>query len=959
MTPGRWQQVRRVLEAAFSAPSRVQPGLLDVPDRGNQPLRNDVEDLLAQATCSDPLLDSPLFPCGLPDVNRASAISTTELDEHPLPFLEIGPYRLEAPLGHGGMGEVFKAYDTRLGRHVAIKVLGERLSSNPAHARLLLREARAVARLNHPNIAAVYDVLESQSRSVIVMEYLEGETLAQRLARGALPVAEVCRLGSAIAQGLAHAHGHEVLHCDMKPANVFLARGGQVKLLDFGLARLAGRGKEAPSEGIGASPTLVDRRAGTPAYMAPEQWLGRPLDPRTDVFSLGILIHEMATGRRPAPPASDETTGPDNAAARIDPAVPHALRPVIAKAIALDSRQRYQSADAVERALRRIQAGGLGRYKVLMATGAPLSLIVAASIGITHQPGTFAQPSAKTGAAGSAVVRVWFPQGAQQDTGLASGLADLLAGELAREPNLTVLLPTPGEAAAVGDANDQAFLVKGSIQPAGPLVAVTAMLVEGATGRVLWSESVETPRESAFAVVRPIRDGVVRVFRTRGVPAVVSSLTASRQLPTRDAEAFRAYGEAISFLERADVPGNTTRAIMLFDTALARDPGFVAAQAGLARAHWLQYELTNDAEALAAARRAVTDALRLDATTPGVRATLALIESASGRNDVAIEELRREIGSYPNADLPHRLLGRLLAESGRMDEAEREFKTALSIRPLFWENYRALGLAYFDADRLDEAAAAFERITQLQPDNAWGYQQLATVRHAQGHLDVALDGYERANRISPSPAAWSNIGSIHYARHEYHAAAEAYLKAIHLFPQNAVTHRNLGDAYGKLGDRRRSREAYLRAVLLADEVLSVNPKHARMLALSALCLAKVGVPARPGAAAPRPWPWRPGRSTRGTSAPQCWPSPGGRTRRSPPCSRRSASAPHATSFTRTKTWNPCSDGRRSGDRLDLPARRTSHLRTPERRHPHACATAHLDIARPGSRRDGDRKLRTT
>jgi hypothetical protein len=268
----------------------------------------------------------------------------------------IGRYQIVRRLGAGGMAEVFLARDPRLNRDVAVKVLGDKLVERPGYRVFLQREARAIARLNHPHIAQVYDVVDIQDRTCFVMEYIEGETLLERLRRGALPLEEVCRLGVQIAAAVGHAHAHGVLHCDLKPANIFVTTDGTVKVVDFGLARPIPAVVDSAA-GIGASPTLVENRAGTPDYMAPEQYFGRPLDERGDLYSLGVVLHELATATRPAPWAgAREASSPSEPTRTLlaDSTVPPPLRPILERTIAINPSDRFSSALELQAALERI-----------------------------------------------------------------------------------------------------------------------------------------------------------------------------------------------------------------------------------------------------------------------------------------------------------------------------------------------------------------------------------------------------------------------------------------------------------------------------------------------------------------------------------------------------------------------------------------------------------------------------
>lgn len=268
--------------------------------------------------------------------------------------ISLGRYRIIQRLGAGGMAEVFLAHDPRLGRDVAIKVLGERLVNRPGYRAYLQREARAVARLNHPNIAQVYDVIEFRERVCFVQEFVKGQSLADRLRTGPLALELFFPLAGQMAAAIGHAHAQGVLHCDLKPANVLVADTGHAKVVDFGLARPLAAALDSGDEGMGASPTLIENGAGTPAYMSPEQYGRRPLDARSDIYSLGLIMAEMITGQRPAAVLATPATPSSDVTREWSPVsadVPDIVRPILNRALALDPADRYQSAVELQAAL--------------------------------------------------------------------------------------------------------------------------------------------------------------------------------------------------------------------------------------------------------------------------------------------------------------------------------------------------------------------------------------------------------------------------------------------------------------------------------------------------------------------------------------------------------------------------------------------------------------------------------
>ena len=271
----------------------------------------------------------------------------------------VGPYAVLQRLGGGGMGEVYLAEDTRLGRHVALKRPSEAWLSMPDARERLHREASAAGRLNHPNIAAIYDVLDVDSQPYIVMEYVEGESLARVLRRGALPLDNAIAVGTEIAEALAAAHAKGIVHRDLKPANISLTPDGHAKVLDFGLAK-GPAAKEASAQGGLGTITVPGQVMGTPGYSSPEQLVGAPADPRDDVYSLGVVLYELLTGRRPfdgndslelAMATMTKTPPPVH---QVNPAVPEAISAIVARAMARDRDDRYKSADQLRTELRRL-----------------------------------------------------------------------------------------------------------------------------------------------------------------------------------------------------------------------------------------------------------------------------------------------------------------------------------------------------------------------------------------------------------------------------------------------------------------------------------------------------------------------------------------------------------------------------------------------------------------------------
>ncbi len=737
----------------------------------------------------------------------------------------LGRYVVIRLLGAGGMGAVYLAEDPDLNRQVAIKLVAGHLCNLPGFRSQLRREANALARLNHSNIAHVYDLLDVDEHVGIVMEHLRGETLADRLRRDPMALHEVIRLGAQMAAALAHAHEQNVLHCDFKPGNVFITVRGGVKVVDFGLARTCA----GTTHAAGGTTTGLIEQFGTPGYMSPEHSRGEPLDQRSALFSLGVVLHEMATGRKPAP--GEHVAGPP------------ALRRILSKLLAPVPSARYQTAAEVAADLDAVGARSLRRRVAIGAVA--LAAVAALAAGAVTRWWS-ADPPGRTRAI--LAVPPFQSSGTEPSTTyLAEGLTEILTNELARIPGLVVVSnawargvpPDEDDPAALARELGASHLVLGRIKPgARPGALHVALTVFDADrDQTVEPVAIEAAVDDLLRTSR-LPDAVRAQLETAGMSiGAAAPLQASASY---DRAAIEDYARGREYLERDNSQENLDRALALFDRAIGRDAAFALAHAAKGEASWRKYQATRESDWAARAQAAAFDALRLAPDEPAVRYTAAVVLHGTGRRKEAVDELTRVLTMQPAHDDAHRLLGRIYADMGDMDNAVAEFQAAIALRPGFWQNYHQLGVAYYEKGRFQEAIDAFTRGVELRPDSAPAFQALGTSYHALGNVDEALRNYERAIAIAPSAFAYSNIGLIHYSHGRFGEAAAAYEKSAGLQPRRPSTFRNLGDTYARLGDRTRARSAYSRAVELTREELRINPKDASTMTLQAMCLAKLG-----------------------------------------------------------------------------------------------------------------------
>lgn len=752
------------------------------------------------------------------------------------------------------MGSVWLAEDTRLHRQVALKTLRPADDDDaPARARLM-REARAAAALNHPHIATVHDVLENEGQVVIVFEYVEGETLAARLARDLLPPPEAVEIGCQIATALVVAHAHGIVHRDLKPANVIVAAGGQVKVLDFGIARMLATGTTQTSGGHTASALGF---LGTPAYAAPEQMVSSAVDERADLYALGVMLFEMISGRRPfrgSDPVALASSKLGHDAPSLTSAgavVPRELDQLVAALLARDREKRPASAADVLGQLRAIY-GTAGIGPPAAPASSPRMAATVAAVALLAAVAGFGAWEINRMASGSAPANATPPvvavlplaniSGDAAKDFISAGIAESLISSLASLPAVTVL-----SRASVSEARSQhaessalardlgaTYLVEGSVQESGGRLRVSLNLVRPDRS-VAWADSVDGEFERIFDLQSRLAGALTGALAVRVSPDQRQRMNVP---PTSNPESLSAYWRGRALFERRDAKGNLDAAIAAFEEAIRLDNRFALAHAALGAGFWTKYIDTRSPEWTQKAIDAGTTALRLDPDRAEVRYTLAVTLAGSGRTEEAIDELHRALALRPNYDDARSQLGRVLAAEGRVDDAMAEFQRAIAVRPGYWGHYSSMGASLFLAARYPEAIAALQRATDLQPDSALAHQQLGTVYQQVGNKAAALEEYQKALAINPTGQAYSNVGMLHHQQRDYARAVEAYRQAIALRPNSAATHRNLGDALAKLGQRAAALTAYRQAVGLAEADLKVNPRDAVTLASLAVYLEK-------------------------------------------------------------------------------------------------------------------------
>jgi eukaryotic-like serine/threonine-protein kinase len=782
-------------------------------------------------------------------------------------------YEILGIVGAGGMGVVYRARDRKLERIVALKFLPPEMDRNDREREYFLLEARTASSLDHPNIGVIHGIEETaDGRSFIVMAFYAGQSLGQLLSSGPLATEEAVMIACQIAQGLQEAHGRKIVHRDIKPTNVMITPSGAIKIVDFGLARV-----------ISAESATVTGITGTVKYMSPEQAMGRRVDQRTDIWSLGVVLEEMLTGGNPfeRSTVSAILVAVLHEAPRPMDGVPMELQRIIYRALSKNPDKRYQDCSEMLADLEAFRAEiasapgsrrETSRARSSRMSGDMRKYVEEAS---TSAWGKVEKPRNKwlpwvlafSGLAVVVVSFLFFPalrERARQlqlsgtekhiavlpfenagnnpeDTALADGLLDSLAGKLS---NLDVdnkalwVIPTSevrrlkvtDPASALKDFG-ATYVVSGSLRRDGKAVNLSLNLIDTKNLRLIGSADLEDQGGDLATLQDQAVSHLAKLMNL-----TVGSGTLQNAGGTVAPAAYEDYLTAVGYLQRYDKPGNLDLAVASLENAINTDPSFALGRAELGEAYRFKYIVDQNPRWLNEAEANARKAVELDSQLPAAYVTLGWVHDASGKHDLALQEFQQALHLDPLNGLALAGLARSYSRSGRTVDAEATYQKAIALRSNDWDAYNNYAFFSQRQGKYAQAIAQYQKALELTPDNAQVLANLGATYIDTGdpkQYPMAEQSLQRSVGVTPSYEAYANLGVLYMRESRFQESASESEKALSLNDKNYDVWNNLliCDDWLKLPEK--SAEVRRHLIVLLEQAIRLNPRDANAHAILA------------------------------------------------------------------------------------------------------------------------------
>ena len=809
MTPERWQKIERLYHAALELREAQRADYLKQACAEDDALRQEVESLLAQGSVTGNFLEGRALEVA------AQALAGTQSSS----FIgrQLGSYKVLSLVGAGGMGEVYKARDTKLGREVALKVLPSAYVRDPEWVARFEREARMLAALNHPNIATIHGLEQSEGAQYLVMELVLGETLAERLRTRPLEVEEVLRIAEQITEALEAAHEKGIVHRDLKPVNVKVTPEGRVKVLDFGLAKaFVGDVDQDLSQAATLGPTEEGRILGTPAYMSPEQARGKPVDKRTDIWAFGCVLYELLTGKQ----AFRGETLSDTIAAVLgqEPdwqalplSTPAKVRDLLRRCLQKNPRRRLQDVGDVRieigEALAATQHPPWWRDRAAVYGAAVVLVLAAILIGVDFRAGRerlFGGPAAPR-IQSIAVLPLQNLSGDPSQEYFSDGMTEALTTDLARMESLQVISHTSAmqykdakkTLPAIARELKADVIVEGSVDRSGNQVRITAQLIRAATDKHIWAETYERDVHDILQLQDEVASAVAQQIETRlGGPKTAALPEAHRVSPA----AYETYLKANYYLDNFKL----SESIDYYNEAIKLDPNFAPAYAHMARAYFFLafFSEVSPGGGWAKIKDLGTLAVEKDDRLPEAHGALALAKLHYDWDFAGAErEFKRALELNPSdADIRHDYAHYLMA-MGRMAESEAESRRAVELAPVGGAIIGCLCWHSFAARDYDQSIRLAKNGLASDPDDAWQRTILGWDYEQKRMPDEAIVEFKTAVDASKSQSFYlAALGHAYALAGRGSEARQVLRTLIDRSKKSYVSAFDIASIYAGLGD---------------------------------------------------------------------------------------------------------------------------------------------------------------
>jgi serine/threonine protein kinase/tetratricopeptide (TPR) repeat protein len=785
---------------------------------------------------------------------------------------KISHYKILEKIGKGGMGDVYKAEDTKLKRIVALKFIKPQALEDSELKIRFIREAQAAAALDHPNICTIYEIDEADGHTFIAMAYIEGQSLKEEIEAGPVKVEEVQDIAMQVAEGLQAAHEKGITHRDIKSANIMISERGQAKIMDFGIAKLAEKTE------ITKTATIM----GTVAYMSPEQSMGEAVDHRTDIWSFGVMLYEMLTGELPFKGELDQVVlhsvlyEEPVPVSGLRSGIPLELEDIINKCLEKKASERYQTVADLKADLRRLRrdmtagktafptakAGAhFSTPQFLLKVALPLLLVIVLVL-LLFLPSTrrVAEnwlgfeifPTTKS----LAILPFTLVGGDESDQAFRDGLWHTLTDKLARleqfQKSLWIVparniheykIATPSRAQQVFRVT---LALSGNLKRLGDMVSLDLKLVDPKNGKTLDSADV-TDHIANISTLQ--EDVAIRILEMVGVelrPQIRKVLTAGG---TTIPSAYQSFLEGCGYIEDDEKKGNIDRAIDLFKQATEQDSYYALAFAGLGEAYLKKYKFTRAPGMVDKVQSSCERAIEISDVLAKPHITLGILYSEIDQFEEAVKEFEKALHLDPVDSLALEGLALTYEKSGKLDKAEETYRRAVDLKPKYWVVYSGLGAFYYHQGRIAEAEKMFLRSTELMTESILDYNNLMVVYYLLGQIESAEAMFEKSIAISPNTDAYSNMGTIYFYQQRYADAMNMYEEATDLAANlgedlgetEYVIWANLADSCRYTpGYEQKALDAYKHAIQLAKKKLESDPQNASLRSSLAICYAKSG-----------------------------------------------------------------------------------------------------------------------